>query len=94
MATFAERLKELRERVALSREELAQASRLSRGVIRDYEQGKRRPALESAFRLARALSVSVEAFADCADMADGQPEPKPRKATAAPRRTRGRKGKG
>lgn len=60
--TFADKLRELRTAANLEREGLAQASGLSRGVIRDYEQGKRMPTLESAFKLARALGVSVEVF--------------------------------
>jgi transcriptional regulator with XRE-family HTH domain len=60
--TFAERLHQLRDAKSLSREQLAEASGLSRGVIRDYEQGKRKPTLESAFKLAKALGVDCTAF--------------------------------
>jgi transcriptional regulator with XRE-family HTH domain len=57
---FADRLRELRSKATKSREELAQASGLARGTIRDYEQGKRKPTLESAAKLADALGVSVD----------------------------------
>jgi transcriptional regulator with XRE-family HTH domain len=67
---FAAKLKGLREEKGLSREDLAGASGLSRGAIRDYEQGHREPSLASAFKLAEALGVSVEVFKDGA----GDPE--------------------
>jgi transcriptional regulator with XRE-family HTH domain len=91
--TFAERLKELRDRVGLTQAGLHRASGLSLSVIYDYEQGKREPSLRSAFRLADALGVDVNVFKDC----DG-PAPKP--AAARPGRpptttkpARGRRGK-
>jgi transcriptional regulator with XRE-family HTH domain len=58
--TFADRLRGLRSKAAKSREELAQTSGLARGTIRDYEQGKRKPTLESASKLAGALGVSLD----------------------------------
>jgi transcriptional regulator with XRE-family HTH domain len=67
--TFAERLKELRTKRGLSQSGLASASGRSLGVIRDYEQGKRKPTLESAVKLAKALGTTCEAFADCEDVA-------------------------
>jgi transcriptional regulator with XRE-family HTH domain len=62
MPTFAERLKEFREKAGLTQAALAQATGLSLGVVRDYEQGRKEPALRSAFKLAGALGVSVEEF--------------------------------
>jgi transcriptional regulator with XRE-family HTH domain len=35
------------------------------GSIRNYEQGQREPYWSVVFRLARALGVSVEVFAEC-----------------------------
>jgi putative transcriptional regulator len=72
MPTFAERLKELREKAGLTQAALAQATGLSLGVVRDYEQGRKEPALRSAFKLAEALGVSVEEFRPD----DVQPAPK------------------
>jgi transcriptional regulator with XRE-family HTH domain len=71
--TFAERLKELRSKAGLSREQLAEGSGLARGTVRDYEQGKRKPTLESAVKLASALGTDCRAFADCVE---GKPVPK------------------
>jgi transcriptional regulator with XRE-family HTH domain len=62
MPTFAELLKQLREKAGMTQAALSSASGLSLGVIRDYEQGKKEPALRSAFKLAEALGVSVEQF--------------------------------
>jgi transcriptional regulator with XRE-family HTH domain len=67
--TFPERMKQLRAEAGLSQSGLAKASGLSLGVIHDYEQGKREPTMRSLFKLARALGVSAEAFADCEDVA-------------------------
>jgi DNA-binding XRE family transcriptional regulator len=64
--TFGKLLQSLRVRASLTQERLAQASGLSIGIVRDYEQGKKEPSMRSAFKLAEALGVSVEVFKDCA----------------------------
>jgi transcriptional regulator with XRE-family HTH domain len=87
MSTFAERLKQLREQAGLTQASLAQASGLSLGIIRDYEQGKKEPALRSAFKLAEVLGISVEVFkaTDRADeLSPGQHKPRTRR-TRKPR---------
>jgi transcriptional regulator with XRE-family HTH domain len=61
--TFAEQLRQLRERAGLTQAALAVASGLSLGVIRDYEQEKKEPTLRSAVKLAAALGVGVDVFA-------------------------------
>ncbi|HKI30722.1 MAG TPA: helix-turn-helix domain-containing protein, partial [Gemmataceae bacterium] len=66
MATFAERLRELREKAGLTQQQLADASGLPVGSLRNYEQGQREPYWQVVFRLAAALGVRCEAFADCA----------------------------
>ncbi len=60
--SFAHRLRELREEKGLSREDLSQLCGLGRGTVRDYEQGRREPTLQSPFKLADALGVRVEHF--------------------------------
>jgi hypothetical protein len=42
-ATFAERLRQLRERAGLTQEQLVQASGVNIWTIRGYEQGRREP---------------------------------------------------
>jgi transcriptional regulator with XRE-family HTH domain len=62
MASFAEILRRLRKQAGLTQEGLARSAALSVGTIRDYEQGKKEPSLRSAFKLAGALGVGIEAF--------------------------------
>jgi transcriptional regulator with XRE-family HTH domain len=68
--TFAERLRELREAAGLTQAALADASGLSLGAVRNYEQGIREPYWSAIFKLADALGVSCEAFRGCADSTD------------------------
>jgi transcriptional regulator with XRE-family HTH domain len=78
MPTFASRLRELRKRAGLTQLQLAEASGVPLGSIRNYEQGQREPYWDVAFRLAAAMGVSAEAFADCvnpAPLAPGKPNP-------------------
>jgi transcriptional regulator with XRE-family HTH domain len=65
MPSFAERLRELRKQAGVTQAQLAERSGIPLGSIRNYEQGQREPYWNVAFRLATALGVSVEAFADC-----------------------------
>jgi transcriptional regulator with XRE-family HTH domain len=65
MPTFAERLRELREKAGLTQKALADASNLPIGSIRNYEQGQREPYWGVVFTLAEALGVDCRAFADC-----------------------------
>jgi transcriptional regulator with XRE-family HTH domain len=52
------RLRELRDRAALSQADLAQRSRLSRATIADLEAGKRPARPSTRRRLAEALGVA------------------------------------
>lgn len=72
--SFAVKLKELRAAAGLTQTQLAEQSGASLGAIRDYEQGKREPLLFTGFKLARALGVPVDAFAD--GLPDALPTPK------------------
>ncbi|MBL8798736.1 MAG: helix-turn-helix transcriptional regulator [Planctomycetia bacterium] len=88
--TFADKLKALRVEKDLTQEQLAEAAGIPIGTLRDYEQGKRRadPALSTAVKLARALGVSVEAFAECVEAEHEKParRPKPSGKPALKRR--------
>jgi putative transcriptional regulator len=53
------RLKEIRQDRGLTQESLAQATGVTRQTIIAVEQGKFRPSVELALRLARELDVSV-----------------------------------
>lgn len=66
--SFGGRLRSLRVAGRYSRRELAEASGVSEGAIRDYEKGKRSPSLEAAARLAHALSKPLAVWSDCFDL--------------------------
>ena len=61
--SFHARLRELREAANLTQDGLAERAGLSRAGIAQLESGRRKPALETAQKLATALGVGVEAFA-------------------------------
>ncbi len=84
--TFGERLKTLREAAGITQAKLAEASGVPIGTIREYEQVKRDPLLPTAIKLASALGVSIEAFADCAGKPAGKPEPAAKKPRAQRKR--------
>jgi transcriptional regulator with XRE-family HTH domain len=90
MSTFGERLRELREKAGLSQTQLATASELPVGSIRNYEQGIREPHWIAVFKLAGGLQVSADAFADCTSSTK-QPPPARRRGVK-PKRPRERKG--
>ena len=62
MSKFGERLKVLREAAGWSQPALAEKSGVPVGTIRDYEQGRREPLLETAAKLARCLGHSLDSF--------------------------------
>jgi DNA-binding XRE family transcriptional regulator len=86
MPTFGERLQQLREKAGLTQEGLAEASGVNVWAIRNYEQGRREPNWKIAILLARAIGVTVEAFADCSE----QPLPKRARGRNAAKPRRGR----
>lgn len=59
---FGERLKVLRTAKGITQAQLAEASRVSLGAIRDYEQGNKEPTAGSLVRMAEALGVSLDEF--------------------------------
>lgn len=81
--TFAEQLQELRHKAGMTQAALANATGLSLGIIRDYEQGRKEPALRSAFKLAEVLGVSIEVFKTtaAAQTTTASRSSKPRKVT-------------
>jgi transcriptional regulator with XRE-family HTH domain len=79
MDKFAEKLKQLREAAKLSQEAVARTMGMSVGIIRDYEQGKKKPSLRAAFKLADALGVDVKVFKDSLAEAEEPPAKATRK---------------
>jgi transcriptional regulator with XRE-family HTH domain len=78
--TFAEMLRELRDAAGLSEAKLAVATGMPVGTIHNYALGRRAPSFSAVVRIAKALGVTCEAFAECEDIAgDGADEEKPAK---------------
>jgi len=75
--TFAEKLRDLRDRAGLSEAALAKKSGVPFGTIHFYGLGRRKPTFNSVVRVAAALGVSCEAFADCDDVRSEDPETEP-----------------
>jgi transcriptional regulator with XRE-family HTH domain len=71
--TFAERLRERREKVGLTQEQLADKSGVPLSSLRNYEQGNREPYWHVAFRLAAALDTDSRVFADCVPDTEAKP---------------------
>jgi transcriptional regulator with XRE-family HTH domain len=86
MATFAERLQQLREDAGLTQAGLAEKSGLPLGSIRNYEQGQREPYWNALFKLAAGLGVPVDAFADCVSKDEAKGRAKKPKAKPKPGR--------
>jgi transcriptional regulator with XRE-family HTH domain len=73
--TFGQRLQRLRQEAGLSQPQLANAAEIPLGTLRNLEQDRRVPRLDTADALARAIGVSLDTLTnDCF-----QPEKKTRK---------------
>jgi transcriptional regulator with XRE-family HTH domain len=75
--TFGKKLHDLREAKGLTQLQLAEATGLHLGTIRNYEQGIRMPTFAAVVKIARALKVKLTAFARCDDVR-GTPPPEGR----------------
>jgi transcriptional regulator with XRE-family HTH domain len=89
---FAARLKKLREAAGLSQYALAKATGLSKQAVNKLEAGGREPSWGTIQLLAKALSVTCEAFNDpgLSLPAPAAPKPKGRPRKAAPEPAKGR----
>lgn len=67
--TFAQKLRQLRDAKGLSEAKLSKGSGVALGALHSYGLGTRKPSLAAAVKIARALGVTCEAFADCEDIA-------------------------
>jgi transcriptional regulator with XRE-family HTH domain len=63
--TFAEKLRELREKKGLTEKALAEAADVTYATIRGYALGRRAPSFEVVLQLADALGVDCRAFRGC-----------------------------
>ena len=51
-------IKEKRERLGISQKELAEKAEISQSFLCDIEQGRSKPSIDTAVKLADALSIS------------------------------------
>jgi transcriptional regulator with XRE-family HTH domain len=72
---FAEKLRELRDAKGLSEAKLADSSGVPFGTIHEYGLGRRKPSFAAVVKLAKALGVTCEAFAECDDIAKDEEQP-------------------
>ncbi len=71
--TMGQRFKRLREQARFSQSELAAATGIPAGTIKNWEQDRRVPRLDHAARVARALGVTIDELAG--DLGGPLPEP-------------------
>lgn len=67
LSVFAARLKEVRDEIPLTQEELASATGVSRETIGAYEQGKRQPPISFLYDLCAITSISPGYFLGLVD---------------------------
>jgi transcriptional regulator with XRE-family HTH domain len=72
---FKDVLRELRLKAGLTQEQLAKKAGIPLPSLRGHEQGQRIPSWASVVKLAKALGVSTEAFADCDEVASEESAP-------------------
>jgi transcriptional regulator with XRE-family HTH domain len=59
---LGDRLRELRDEAGISQEQLANEIGLDRTYISGIERGKRNPSIQSLYRIAKGLDVTLEVF--------------------------------
>ena len=64
MKKIGNRIKEIRERVGLSQEDLAKRMKISRVAVSQIENGKRKICTEELISLSRIFSVSTDILLD------------------------------
>jgi DNA-binding XRE family transcriptional regulator len=90
--TFGERQAELRKKTGMTQEQLAVGSGISIWTLRGYEQNHRDPNWKAALKVAKALGVTLEAFADCISQHDDDDHQNARQPNLRrPSRRQGRK---
>lgn len=71
---FANRLKELREKIGLNQKECAEKLNISRGSISFYENGERLPDIEKIYNMATFFNVSSDYLLGLADEPSSNPK--------------------
>jgi transcriptional regulator with XRE-family HTH domain len=73
---FCERLQDLRVAKGLTQPALAELAGVSAGALRNWEQGRRLPYVDSAWRVAQALGVTLDELIGDSFKAEGPRPPK------------------
>lgn len=71
MATFADKLKTLRQTADLSQQDLADRLEISKSAVSMYEQGKREPNFELLLRIAGIFQVTTDDLLGTSDLDQG-----------------------
>jgi transcriptional regulator with XRE-family HTH domain len=61
--TMGQRLQRLRQQAGLSQSQLAAAADVPIGTLRNWEQDRRTPLLDTAARVAKAIGVTIDELA-------------------------------
>jgi transcriptional regulator with XRE-family HTH domain len=79
------RFQELRHEKGLSQSELAKAAGVPIASLKNWEQGRRMPAFDAAFRVAKALGITLDELAGKVfeTTPEATPEAKPAKKRAS-----------
>jgi transcriptional regulator with XRE-family HTH domain len=83
--TFGQRLQRLRQAAGISQSKLAEAADIPIGTLRNLEQDRRIPRLDTAAALAHALGVGLDALAG-GIFQPGEPVPAPKRTTGKARK--------
>jgi transcriptional regulator with XRE-family HTH domain len=75
---FKDLLKDLRTSAGLTQQQLAVIAGIPLPSLRGHEQGQRVPSWASVVKLARALGVSTDVFAECDEVKSEAGRKKPR----------------
>jgi transcriptional regulator with XRE-family HTH domain len=73
MATYGERMRELRIKAGLTQEEVARRIDHSLSIVRDWEANRKLPSCHALYKVAEVLGVNCTAFDGCTP-----PEKKPK----------------
>jgi len=76
---FKDLLRELRKQAGITQAELAERAGIPLPSLRGHEQGQRIPSWASVVKLAHALQVSTDAFADCDEVKIEEEKPAPKR---------------
>lgn len=90
---MGQKLQELRQAAGLSQSQLASAAGVPVGTLKNWEQGRRMPMFDAAYRLAKAMNITLDELAGRVFEVVPSTEPTPRKAPPAGKPARKRKGK-